>query len=1648
LSFAPARIPIVSNVTGELAPAALFCEPSYWVKHVREPVRFYPGLQALSALGADSYLELGPQGVLSALSKEAFSETLAAPAVWSSLRKERDEAETWLTALGGLHARGQRVDWRSVLEPYAGRRVPLPTYPFERQRYWLDSALATQAGDATALGLVSAEHPILGASLQLADGAGTIFTGRVSLSSQSWLADHVVLGATIVPGTLFVELALNAAHHLGCDSLEELTLATPLALPESTAVSIQLCVGAADEAGARTLQFHSRRDDAGADAAWTHHASGIITARSSDAQPALDELRDWPPAGATPLPLDGFYEELSSAGVAFGETFRGLRRAYRRDAELFAEVSLAPSASPDAAGYGLHPALFDAALHALWLQGAGSELALPFTWQGVRLYQRGASELRVRLTLAERDRVAVLLADGEGTLLGEVDALRVRRVSADQMLAASDVAQDLYRVGWVPAQLVGESLDATWALLGAADPACLPPAPLSYPDLGALCAALDAGAALPAVVVLPYVSEHAPDADVVAEAHAATHAVLAVLQAWLADARFASSQLLIVTRGAWAVAELDRVPNLAHAPLWGLTRAAQSEHPDAGLRLLDLAAHAELVTPAIWREVLVSEEPQLALRASVLHVPRLARCEVSRPSEASAWDLTQGTVLITGATGTLAGLVAEHLVSQHAAKHLLLCSRAAEVPMQLQARLVAQGATVTFARCDVSQRAQVAALLAGIPIEHPLTAVFHLAAVVDDGVLHSQNSERFDRVFAPKLDGAFHLHDLTRDRPLVAFVMFSSVAGVLGGPGLSNYAAANTFLDALAQHRRARGMVASSLCWGHWAERSGLTASLGQIDLARMARGGLLPMSSRDALKLFDSALQAPDAQLIASRFDPALFAAPAAQLPVLLRGLARRRSPRRTALSTASGSSLKSRLLAEDTAARTRLLIDTVNTAIATVMGVPPSGIAADRPLSELGLDSLIAVELRNQLAAVSGLRLPATLLFDYPTPSALREYLETLLLGGAASAPMSTSARAATAEPIAIVGMGCRYPGGANSPEELWQLLTSGRDVVSDFPIGRGWDAAELYDPDPDARGKTIVTQGGFLHDAPLFDAAFFGMTPREALATDPQQRLLLETSWEALECAGIQPAALQGSATGVFIGIMYNDYAARFTLASAGALEGQLGVGSAPSVASGRVSYTLGLRGPALTLDTACSSSLVTLHLARQALQQGECDLALAGGATVMATPGTFVEFSRQRGLAQDGRCKSFADAADGVGWSEGVGMLVLERLSDAQRHAHPVLALVRGSALNQDGRSQGLTAPNGPAQEHVIRLALASAGLHASDVDAVEGHGTGTTLGDPIEARALLSAYGAERAGAQPLWLGSLKSNLGHTQAAAGVAGVIKMVLALQHGVLPRSLHAELPSRHVDWSSGAVKLLAEPVAWTAQGRTRRAGVSSFGISGTNAHVILEEAPADTDAASLPAATSGAVLLPISARSPAALENLLSAYERHLVANSSVSIADISYTACVRRTHHAHRRAVVGSSREELIERLASLRTNEAPVERGRGTPPSPLAFVFSGPGSQWQGMARGLLAREKVFRTEMERCDALLRRHAGSSPSCDHPRSPRPLSLRFNRASSRFWRPVAFGRVPCSDRARARYRPLSQPVRCRWIARYASSITAGG
>ncbi|MFG2224952.1 SDR family NAD(P)-dependent oxidoreductase [Streptomyces sp. NPDC048644] len=986
-------------------------------------------------------------------------------------------------------------------------------------------------------------------------------------------------------------------------------------------------------------------------------------------------------------------------------------------------------------------------------------------------------------------------------------------------------------------------------------------------------------------------------------------------------------------------------------------------------------------------------DDQVAVRPTGTYVRRLAPVNRALPhgredTTAKGWDV-RGTVLVTGGTGTTGQAVARWLAAQ-GAQHLLLTGRdATSAPgvSELVNDLGGIGVGVTVAPCEEADREGLADALASVPAAHPLTAVVHAAGLDDGDDGHRDLAPLAAQQCGPLLDSRtaalWNLHELTRNTDLSAFVLFSPAETLVGSPGRSGAAAGQACADALARHRRAQGLAATSVAWGPWTttDRTASTEAqdpVGRSDGPHSWPQSLAPIPADAALSLLSDLVRQHRACVTVARVDwervlasglPPRVRRTVEDLPEFRAALDADRPDDEQPADHDGSAALRAHIEGLSAAEQERHLRDLVRTEVAAVLGYADrEAIDGRQVFNDLGLTSLTAVEVRNRLHTATGLRLPTSAVFDYPTPDAVARHLRDVLLSTESSVAATAGAITDPSEPLAIVGMACRFPGGVRSPEGLWRLAVEGVDAVSEFPSDRGWDVDGLYDPDPASSGTSYAREGGFLYEAGEFDAGFFGISPREALAMDPQQRLLLETSWETFEHAGIDPETVRGTQVGVFAGGNGQDYATMMTRAPKD-IDGYLMTGNAASVVAGRIAYTLGLVGPAMTVDTACSSSLVALHLAGQSLRSGECSMALVGGVTVMSTPGTFIEFSRQRGLSPDGRCKAFSADADGTGWSEGVGMLLVERLSDARRNGHRVLAVVRGSAVNQDGASNGLTAPNGPSQQRVIRQALSVAGLSTADVDVVEAHGTGTRLGDPIEAEALLATYGQGRDADRPLWLGSLKSNIGHTQAAAGVAGVIKMVMAMREGVLPRTLHADEPSPYIDWSAGAVELLREARDWPQTERMRRAAVSSFGASGTNAHVVLEQAPVavEPDEAGGDAVVPVVVPWVVSGRSAAALRGQ-AARLRDFAADGDASAVDVGWSLASSRSAFEHRAVVVGETDGQLLDGLRALASGHGAggpgvvsgaVAQGR------LGVVFTGQGAQRTGMGRELYESFPVF-----------------------------------------------------------------------------------
>ncbi|MFJ9155109.1 SDR family NAD(P)-dependent oxidoreductase, partial [Streptomyces sp. NPDC102270] len=957
LDLRPARIPVVSNVTGALATEEQLTSPDYWVRHVREAVRFRDGITTLHGLGVTTYLELGPDGVLSAMGRACVPATTdVEPEFVTVLRKDRPEPLALGGALAQLWVRGTAPDWRAVFGGRAARRVDLPTYPFQHQRYWQPNTV--RGRDAAAVGLGTVDHPLIGAAVTRADTGELLFTGRLSLGSHPWLADHVVLDRVLLPGTAFVELALRAGDEARAGVLEELTLEAPLVLADHGGVQFQLIVGAPDDSGRRELTLHSRREGDDLDRPWVRHASGRL---AGDAAGPGTDLTVWPPRDAVPVDLMDRYERLAQQGFGYGPAFQGLRAVWRRGDEVFAELRLPDDRAEDARAFGLHPALLDSALHAIELgalPGTG-EPRLPFAWSGVRLFATGSAAARVRLAPVGADAVRIDVADASGAPVASVDALAVRAVTTEQLGAAGGVGHEaLFQVEWVPA------------------------APGTTPSATTVVR-LRGGESV----------------------HETVHEALARTRQWLAEDRPDEERLVVVTHGAVAVTAEEDVRDLPAAAARGLLRSAQTENPDR-IVLVDLDDPDDDAGLAV---ALTAADAEIAVRGGRAFTPRLGRVTVTG-AETSPFT-EDGTVLITGATGALGGLLARHLVSAHGVRHLLLVSRrgrAADGAAELERELTALGAEVTLAACDVADRDALDALLEGIPEGRPLTGVVHAAGVLDDGVFTTLTPERVSAVLRPKADAARNLHDATRHLDLAVFALFSSIQGLVGGAGQANYAAANAYLDALAGHRRALGLPAVSLAWGPWAE-GGMAAALGEADRGRFARLGMVPITPDQGMALFDTAVSLGLAGAVPLPLDTGALRSPGAEPPALLRGLIR---PRRAAAGPMAGDaerpSVAGGLAGLTPEEQEEQLVALVRGEVARTLDYGVDAVDARRGFKELGIDSLTAVELRNRLNKATGLRLPATLVFDHPSPTAVARLLLTELAPTAGEPGEGTGASA----------------------------------------------------------------------------------------------------------------------------------------------------------------------------------------------------------------------------------------------------------------------------------------------------------------------------------------------------------------------------------------------------------------------------------------------------------------------------------------------------------------------------------------------------------------------------------------------------------------------------------------------------------------
>ena len=1620
VSFGSPSVPVVSDVSGRVAGTGELEDAGYWRRQAREPVRFASGVQSLAELGVGVLVEVGPRAVLGPLAARCWPSVGAAEGapvvVWSQAGMRGSGDEEFTRAVSSLYEAGLDISFGGLFDGERRRRVSLPTYPFQRERHWVRVGRRRRA---------RSEDALLGERRVSASGE-EVFGTEWSADSPDWLGDHRVFGRVVAPGALYGVQAAAAQRAAGSGRgpalVEGVRIERPLVLPsgeDGEGREVQVVLGAVSGASRREFSVYSR---GGEEEDWVRHAAGRVGPGGDLGVPPLAaEARERLQSGLDRVEVGEFHALLRASGIRYGPSFRAVSRLWAGEGEALAELEVPSGLSAEAGAAGT--VLLDAAFRTIGAVGrsggegpegpaeSGEHLWLPVGWE--RLWVSG--ELPERLWCHARTedapggdgaaevgsvRMEFRLFGEDGSPVGGGSGFRLRRATR----AAIDsfgrgVTETLYAVEWREPPEDGEAVAepaspaGSWVLwpgpgeagtvsvlarelaesgqevvtLGAGeDPLCRE----SWRDL---FVGLGDASPLRGVVHLGGLGVMEDDAEAAAlweGVESLAGSALALLQGLHDAGARPALGVSLVTRGGQRLGD-EGFSGFSGSVVWGLGRAAAREFGDVRVRLVDLDPGAGNGEPALADELRHPDrEEEIAYRGGVRRVRRLVRLPAALED---VRERIRGdrSYLVTGGLGGLGLRVAGWLAERGAGAVVLNGRRApGDVALAAIEKLRSGGTEIRVALADVTDGEAVSGMVSeagagGVP----LGGVIHAAGVLSDRALVNQDRESFARVLGPKVLGGWNLHRATLGLELDLFVVFSSLAGFLGNAGQSNYAAANAWLEGLAGWRRSRGLAGQAIAWGAWSG-SGEAAEARERLAARFASLGAGWLTPEQGLAALDRLVRADVAESAVAVMD---WGAAPHGLPPLFDQFA---SAGGEAEAGRDGDLLE-RLRAAQGAEREAALVGVLREEVQSALGLsaPP---AVDSGFVDLGMDSLMAVELRNRLSRALGpeIAVPNTVVFDYPDIGRLARHLAGHL-GGAAEAVPAPPARltAGGGERVAIVGMAARLPGGADSAS-FWRRLAAGADLVT-----RGRPDGLMVDGEGDA-----APWGAYVADLDRFDAGFFGIAPVEAELMDPQQRLLLEVSWEALEDAGLDPGSLRGSLTGVYAGIMNRDYERLATLAEeGGGRSAYVTTGTGHATAIGRVSFALGLQGPAIAVDTACSSSLVAIHQAAAALRQGEAELALAGGVNVMLS----AELSRLAMMAgmlsPRGRCSTFDASADGYVRGEGCGMVVLKRLSDAERDGDRILGVLLGSAVNQDGASAGFTAPNGPAQEAVIREALARAGVAASEVDYLEAHGTGTELGDPIEVQAAAAVYGEGRSAERPLLLGSVKTNIGHLESAAGVAGLIKVLLSLGAGEIPRHLHFERPNPRIRWDELPVRVVTAGEGWPeVADRPRRAGVSSFGYSGTNAHLVVEGygEPVGGGPAAPEAGAAASVrqrrLLPLSGKSSGALSELAGRYRGFLTEESE--LADVAWTAGVGRSHFAVRAGLEFGDLGELREQLAAVEQGGGrAAESGRGK----VAFLYTGQGSQWPGMGRALYEEEPVAREVLERCEAVMREERGES-----------------------------------------------------------------
>ncbi|MEX2578009.1 MAG: SDR family NAD(P)-dependent oxidoreductase [Verrucomicrobiales bacterium] len=1616
IAYRPAECPLVCNVSGEALPANQILDGAYWRRQLREAVQYEKSIRGLADLRCDLLLELGPQPVLSGMAAACWAG--APSALIPSLRKDRRDAEAIAETVARLYTHGVEPDFEALPNgDRAPRRVTLPTYPFQRKRHWGPERPGASRVQS------STRHPLLGEERSLAGVTNeSRYENWLAPDRPHWLGDHRVFDDIVFPGAAYVEMAIAATP--AARVLEDVTFEMPLMVSDS--VCLQTIVRG-DE-GNRSVEIHS---SAGSGFPWTRNVSASISSEEHDV-PRTVSMETFEESCPEEADIGAFYEMFAALGIQYGPEFQTIRSLRHGETDVLARLE----PSGDHRGYILPPMLLDGALQSLavgLLRDPDSSLFLPV---GIGRFHRLApvtgdlwSYGRWHETEGDVRTADLTLFDDRGTVVAYLEKLKVRAVSrtALRRMVGSTSERLLYHVVWRQTSLpgindrpgrwlvVGE--DAAWnenvaAALSDRGQTCfqvtlnrdekspdepiLDEGPISIaggnPDhWEAVFARLDDEPARLNGIVWSTVPppETSPDDD--SETYTKLHCtgILELLRTFRAyKIESLDRGLQIVTRNAVSVGEGESVfPDSTQ--FWGLGRVIGSEYPVLRSRIVDLhdpADSVEALTGVLLSEV---RESQIALRSGQTHVPRLVPARA--PGGAEGLPVKGGaTYLITGGLGMLGRRAAEWLASR-GAEHVVLTSRRepTDSTLELIRGIEESGCQVHVMRGDIGDRTSLEDLLGRMARElPPLKGVIHAAGLLEDGLLIEQSWESFQRVLAPKKKGAWLLHQLTAELPLEFFVLYSSAASVMGTPGQANYAMGNAFLDGLAHSRAASGLPALSVNFGPWNEGMAATETVTKA----VALQGMTPLTAEEAHEALDRLVDSGTVQATMLDVD---WARMRLRYPVEAPSLLDELWPGRPESGPGDAILLEKLREAEETdESRAAIIAAHVQGELQQVLSLshPPE---PDAPLAELGLDSLMAVEFATRLQQQVGREhaIPPTLAFDHPSVSQITQHLLNLIEATPVAAETVQVRTTSDEEVVAVVGLGCRFP-GADGPEAYWDLLRQGIDATCELPPDR-WDLGRYYSPEP-APGKMYTKRGGFLPDIGEFDADFFGLSEQDASWMDPQHRLLLEVSWQALEDAGIVPEKMQDTQVGVFMGIMSTDYAQLREHLDPAVIDGSQGAGLSHSAGVGRISYLFGFEGPAIAVDTASSSSLVALCQAARSLLNGDCNLALAGGVNAILSPINSLLLCKGGVLSPDGRCKSFSAKADGFGRGEGCGVVALKRLGDAERDGDRILAVIRGTAIGHNGHNGGLTAPSGRSQQTMIRKALAHAGMDPSEVQYLEAHATGTALGDPIEIRAAAEVLGKGRDAENGLLVGSAKANIGHLEAAGGISGFIKVVLSMKHGVIPRQIHFDEPSPHIPWDQIRVSVVAEERPWPNPER-QVAGVSALGMTGTNAHVIVEgfpngypngtakepskEALADSE----PTSDRSHRLLVFSAKTPAALTALSQRYIARLKGSSAEDFGAVCASAGTGRRHLAHRCAVVARTADEAREKLETLARDEGKYGAVRGTKEKSLkiAWRFSDLGTEYFGMGAALYATEPVVKETLDESARLLAENGSGS-----------------------------------------------------------------